>query len=98
MDYKIKRTRKAQNQFDTLSPSLQVRVAAHFIELERWPTKLSRPIQSADLAVTGMISDFRCGPIDGKFHYIAIFFRYAQDETQLIILAIGHTESPDATS
>jgi hypothetical protein len=35
--------------------------------------------------------EFSHGPIDKSLHHFAIFFRYSQDETQLIVFAIGHT-------
>ena len=94
MDYEIQRTRKAQNQFNALSSSLQVRVAAHFLELGKWPTQLSRPIGSLGSSLRGMLSEFSHGPIDGVLHHFGIIFQYSQDEKNLIILAIGHSELP----
>jgi len=94
MEYEIDRTRKAQNQFEALNPSLQVRLDAHFLELGIWPTQLSRPIGSQGSAPAGMVSEFQHTTMDGTIHHFAIIFQYSRDETRLIIHAIGHTELP----
>jgi hypothetical protein len=38
-----------------------------------------------------MVSEFDHGPIAGTLHHVAVFFQYSQDETKLIVFAIGHT-------
>jgi hypothetical protein len=38
-----------------------------------------------------MISEFDHGPIGNNTYHIAVFFRYSQDETQLIVYGIGWT-------
>ncbi len=71
---------------------LQIVVESYLLKLAEQPSALSRAVVSPPYPPGGMISEFDHGPIDGANHHVTIFFRYSQDETTLIVRAIGHTE------
>jgi hypothetical protein len=91
MGYEIELSDKAQLDLNALPPWLQAVVEAHLWELAESPSALSRPVVSPPYPPGGMMSQFDHGPLDGVWHHFAVFFRFRQDETGLVVFAIGHT-------
>jgi hypothetical protein len=91
MAYDVILTLKAERQFNALAPSLQEVVESRLIDLSLSPTSYARPVVSPPYPPGGVVFEFDYGPIGNTLHHFAIFFRYSQDETNLIVFAIGHT-------
>lgn len=92
MEYEICLTKKAEDQLLSLPVWLQGVLESRLEGLAKSPSAFARPVASPPYPPGGMIFEFDHGPIDGKTHHIAVFFRFGQDETTLHIEAIGHIE------
>ncbi len=91
MEYNVVLTLKAERQLDALAPSLRDVVEPRLMDLSISPTSYARRVASPPYPPGGMVFEFDYGPIGNTLHHFAIFFRYSQDETDLIVDAIGHT-------
>jgi hypothetical protein len=91
MEYEIYLTSKAESEFNALPVWLQGIVESHLLELAKSPSALSRRVVSPPYPPGGMMYEFSHGPIDGTLHRFAVFFRYSQDETRLVVFAIGYS-------
>jgi hypothetical protein len=92
MGYKLKLSDNAVGMLDSLPVWLLEPVEAHLSRLAESPSSLSRTVVSPPYPpIGGLMSEFNWGPADNTLHHFVIFFRYSQDETNLIISSIGHT-------
>ncbi len=90
--YEIFLAQKAENDLAAMPPWLPKVVESWLLKLGQRPSAFSRAVVSPPFPPGGMMSEFDHGPIDGANHHVAIFFRYSQDETTLVVDGIGHTE------
>lgn len=80
---------EAEEDFWRLPPPIQNLVSTHLRKLAASPTTMSRP-SSFPYIEKAMRSDLDDDSVfDGRRHYIAILFRYGQDERTLEIIAIA---------
>ena len=91
MAYEIDLTDQAQQKLNHMPLWLQGIVESHLSRLANAPSTMSRIVVSPPYPPGGMISEFSHGPIDGFLHHVALFFRYSQDETRIVVQSIGYT-------
>jgi hypothetical protein len=91
MEYDVVLLSNAERHLNSLPIWLQAVMESRLEELSRSPIACARPVPSPPYPPGGMIFEFDHGPIEGTLHHIAIFFRFSQDETKLIVHSIGHT-------
>jgi len=91
MEYEIELTGKAKGELNALPDWLRGIVESYLFRLAESPSALSRPVVSPPYPPGGMMSEFDYGPVGDTLHHVAIFFKYRQDETKLVIRAIGYT-------
>lgn len=91
MGFEIKLTAHANERLLGFPPHLRNFVEDHLRRLGASPGSLSRLAASPPHPPGGMISeaDYVVG---AEWHHISIFYRYSQDETALIVVAIGHVD------
>lgn len=91
MEYDIVLLLKAERHLNSLPVWLQGVVESRLGDLSKSPASCARAVASPPYPPGGMVFEFDHGPIGNTLHHIAIFFHYSQDETKLIVGAIGHT-------
>jgi hypothetical protein len=91
MEYEVVLLQKAERQLSSFPEWLREAVESDLGDLSRSPSTFARTVVSPPYPPGGMVSEFDHGPIAGTLHHIAVFFHYSQDETRLIVSAIGHT-------
>jgi hypothetical protein len=91
MDYEPELSEKAERYLSSLEPSLRARLAASLLSLGKEPSKFSRPVAVPSLNFAGMAARFAHEASDGTMHRIEVLFQYSQDETKLLVYAIGDT-------
>lgn len=89
-------TGRAMASLTSLEPALRSAVEAHLVRLGVSPSSVSRPVVSPPYPPGGMVSEFDGPPGPNGRHHFAIVFRYSGDETQLQVIAIGHTWLADS--
>jgi hypothetical protein len=90
MEYEVDLTEAAQGMLNRLPLWLQGAVESHLLRLGASPHTLSRTVVSPPYPPGGMMSEFNISHEPSVLHHISVFFRYSQDETRLIVTAIGH--------
>ena len=93
MDYEPELSEKAERYLSSLEPSLRAGLTASLLSLGKEPSKFSRPVAVPSLNFAGMAARFAHEASDGTMHRIEVLFQYSQDESRLIIVAIGDTLS-----
>jgi hypothetical protein len=91
MEYEVVLTEKAERELAALPVFLQEPVESHLIVLASSPAAVARKVVSPPYPPGGMMSEFDVGPLGDTLHHVAVFFRYSQDETQIIVFAIGYS-------
>ncbi len=88
MSYIVQLTDQAQADLAALPSHLQRFLETRFIELSESPSRKSRRSVSPPYPPNVMLCevDYRVG--SERWHF-AVFFRYSQDETSLIVRSIG---------
>ncbi len=92
MEYEIRLTARAKQDLSLLPDWAQMLMESHLVELAQSPSTLSRPVVSPPYAPGGMIFEFDHGPIGTTLYHFVVFFRYGQDETELVVHGIGHSD------
>ncbi len=91
MSFEIALTRKAEADLARLPAVLQEHVSNKLLELRTLPSGKRRAVVSPPFPPGGMIYEFAY-LVAGHRYQAMVFYRFAQDESTLVVTDIGYTD------